>query len=74
MDEWVNTNLENVEQVWGNTLTYIHKDLEGELVKGIQNYWLCNSQKLVTGTWSDLLGYFKNLKMLDAPDILSSQG
>lgn len=73
MDEWVNTNLENVEQVRGNRLAYIPEDLEGEVEKGIQNYWLCNSQKWVTGTWSDLLAYFKNLKTLGALDILSSQ-
>lgn len=40
MDEWVNANLENVEQVRGNKLTYIAKDLEGEVEKGIQSYWL----------------------------------
>jgi len=61
MDEWVNTTLENAEQVWGNRLSYIPKDLAGEVEKGIQNYWLRNSWKWVTGAWFDLLAYFKNV-------------
>lgn len=44
MDEWVNTNLEDVQQVQGNMLTQIAKDLKSEVEKSTQNYWLCNSK------------------------------